>query len=141
MSWETPKMDWATNYGIGTADFNRIEGNINILKIGGDPGADIYASASTFVLPAVKNFHKLTNNNEIKFISTVGWAAGAIITLAFQQTSGSNTTLWHNAGSAPANSNPLWFYLNAANQFASAGMTLSFVFDGDYWRCLGAKIG
>lgn len=31
MSWSTPKTDWTTNDGIGTADLNRMEANIEYL--------------------------------------------------------------------------------------------------------------
>jgi hypothetical protein len=42
MAWVTPKLDWATNDGIGNADFNRIEGNIDYLK-----GQTAYAIGQT----------------------------------------------------------------------------------------------
>jgi hypothetical protein len=32
MAWITPKTDWDTNDGIGSADLNRIEGNTDYLK-------------------------------------------------------------------------------------------------------------
>ena len=36
MEWQTPKVDWAPEDGVLDADFNRIEGNIALLKENAD---------------------------------------------------------------------------------------------------------
>jgi hypothetical protein len=135
MAWATPKMDWDTDDGIGTADLNRIETNINILKVGGDNGGSI-ASANS--LAVTKNSHLITGNTDIMFISTTGWAAGARILLTFDEGS---VVLHHNETSPPSGYAALYLTIdNGAHENYSAGpagITFEFFYDGTYWRNIG----
>jgi len=93
----------------------------------GSKGADI-ASAGTITLTE-GNYFDITGTTAIDHITTTTWKEGTKITLQFD----SAVTINHNTATPPANTEAL--FLNGSVNFsATAGSTLSVVYDGGYWR-------
>jgi len=93
----------------------------------GSKGADV-ASAGTITLTE-GNYFDITGTSTINYITTTTWKEGTKITLQFD----SAVTINHNTATPPANTEAL--FLNGSSNFsATAGSTLSVVYDGGYWR-------
>jgi len=89
-------------------------------------GTDV-TSASTITLTK-GNYFNITGTTVIDYITTTTWKAGTTICLQFD----SAVTINHNIGSVPANTAAL--FLNGSGNFsATAGSTLTLIYDGTYW--------
>jgi len=93
----------------------------------GSKGADV-SSAGTITLTE-GNYFDITGTTAINYITTTTWKEGTIIHLQFD----SAVTINHNTSTVPANTEAL-FLNGSANFSATAGSTLSVVYDGGYWR-------
>lgn len=94
-------------------------------RILGAQGADI-ASANDITLGNDGNYFDITGAVQIETISATGWTAGAIIVLQFD----ANPVVKHNTAGAGA-----VLLLSGAGDFnATAGDTLTLVYDGTAWR-------
>jgi hypothetical protein len=75
MAWQTPKTDWATDDVIGTADLNRIEGDISDIRfsaaINGRMGVANLTGASLVV-----NNTSVTANTRIFLTIQNGYSSG-----------------------------------------------------------------
>jgi len=93
----------------------------------GSKGADI-SSAGTITLTE-GNYFDITGTTAIDHVTTTTWKEGTKVTLQFD----SAITINHNTATPPANTEAL--FLNGSVNFsATAGSTLSIVYDGGYWR-------
>ena len=93
----------------------------------GSKGADV-ASAGTITLTE-GNYFDITGTTAIDYITTTTWREGTSITLQFD----SAVTINHNTATPPANTEAL--FLNGSSNFsATAGSTLTVVYDGGHWR-------
>lgn len=92
-------------------------------RILGFKGADV-ASASGITLTK-GNFFDITGTTQINTISSTGWTAGSVVVLRFN----GNVTVTHNSGGT----NDI-LLASSANFSATAGDTLSLVFDGTDWN-------
>jgi hypothetical protein len=87
MSWETPKTDWATDDGIGTADLNRIEESSVVLHKGnGQPSISTIAVESDNLLNINKteSVFIVGGNYAISFIKTEEREPGNRISLILE---------------------------------------------------------
>lgn len=154
MAWITPKTDWATNEGIGTADLNRMEGNSAYLK----PIQDkLYP-----ILTQIKGTATLSGGNEltinnpttvggnffdvggngggtVSFITTLNVIPGTIIYIR-----GSGMVLDHDALNPATNFAAIWCNTLADITLGVAatpgpyrqGLAI-LVYDGTYWVVVG----
>jgi len=97
----------------------------------GNKGADI-VGAVTITL-GDGNYFDITGNTNIDFMTTTGWQAGSVVVLQFDANSGVNG----DTSTPPANTAP--FDL-ASDFMASAGDTITVVFDGTVWRELSRSV-
>ena len=84
----------------------------------------VTASASTLTIPNTGNYGHISGTTTINFITTTGWQAGARIELIFDGA----LTLTHNAGSVPANTNPLRL-VGSTNASVAAGSKITLRLD------------
>jgi len=149
MAWATPKTDWTADSCPTLTDFNRIETNSQYLydkenadiasviaktRFGfNDLGANL-ASANN--LPIVKDFHVVTGNTAIYYLSTTGYLPGARVILVFV----GSLTLHHNEG-VLADYAPLYLTKEDGSHgnisLTSPETTMEFIYDGTCWRQLG----
>ena len=93
----------------------------------GNKGTDV-TSGGTITLTE-GNYFDVTGTTAINYVTTTTWKEGTRITLQFD----SAVTINHNTATPPANTGAL--FLNGSVNFsATAGSTLSVVYDGTYWR-------
>ena len=97
----------------------------------GSVGADIVGAAT--ITLGDGNYFDITGNTNIDFMTTTGWQAGSIVVLQFDANSGVND----NTASPPANTAA--FEL-AGDFTASAGDTITVVFDGTFWREISRSV-
>lgn len=108
-----------TRTGSGTHGSVILDGRIQ-----GKKGADV-ASAQNIAVGA-GNFFEITGTTQIDGMSVTGWQAGSEVTLMFT----ASLTVTHNSGSGIQP-----FQLAGGASFsATAGDTLTVIYDGSYWR-------
>lgn len=98
MAWSTPKTDWATDYLVGTADFNRIEGNIADMRM--NAAANGRMGTASVVLSGGKgtatvNNTSITANTKIFLTvrSTTGSADETIVCYCLTISAGASFTI------------------------------------------------
>lgn len=84
-------------------------------------------------MPNDGNVFALTGTTAIKYITTAGWKAGAVVILLFDTT----ITITDTAGTVPAGTGEILLASNA-NFSGTASDTLTLVYDGTAWRQVGA---
>lgn len=87
------------------------------------------ASASTTTLSTYGNYFDITGTTTINYITTTDWKAGSMVVLQFD----SAVTITDNAGTPPANTADI-LLAGTANMSATAGSTLTLLYDGTFWR-------
>jgi len=97
----------------------------------GNQGADIVGAAT--ITLGDGNYFDITGNTNIDFMTTTGWQAGSVVVLQFDANSGVND------GTASPPANTAAFDL-AGNFTASAGDTITVVFDGTVWREISRSV-
>jgi hypothetical protein len=107
----------STNGGAGT-------GNFKAARYLGVQGSDV-ASAADITL-GNGSYFDITGNTQIDTIVATGWTAGSRVTLQFDST----PTVKH----ATAGTGAQLALAGAADFVASAGDTLSLIYDGTVWR-------
>jgi hypothetical protein len=138
MAWATPKTNWATDDVVSTTDFNRIETNISHANgsISDINGMSSILSADN--LPVAKKLHVVTGNNEIKFMKSTGFVAGAVIFLSFYDAS---SITMHHAESSPPTDYAQIHTTTSANITLSAEDMLVCNYDGTNWYVMKFHIG
>ena len=151
MAWVTPKTDWATDDAVGTADLNRIEENISVLKgivnllfpflgqLKGTATVNVSTYAMTFdnIDTVGGNYYELPGAL-LRFISVNGITPGTIITLR-----GSGLVLAHDYGAPPEFTYAAIYCPTKADiTIGSSGSPssaefVSLVYDGTYWSVIG----
>ena len=97
-------------------------------RVNGAKGADI-ASAETITLGNDGNYFDITGTTAIKYITTAGWKAGAMVTLQFD----GSVTVHHDEGTIPSGAAEI-LLASAGDLSATADDTLTLVYDGVTWR-------
>ena len=132
MSWNTPKTDWATDTGIGSADLNRIEGNDVVLHKGnGQASLASITAANSLLINQTDETFIVTGDTAIYYICKTGRQPGNKIVLCFT----GNPEI-HHQQAGPGAEYAAINTTTAADQHAVNG-TYFAVYDGTYWRLIG----
>ena len=111
----------------GTGTLNMIDSTIFSDRIQGNKGSDV-ASADAITLGA-GNYFDITGVTTINHMLTTNWQAGSIVTLQFD----ASLTVTNAAGGATGDEAD-FALVSASNFAATAGDTLTLVYDGTVWR-------
>ena len=131
MSWQTPKTNWGVD-AVNTADFNRIEGNIETLHKGNGQSSlvtigtvsggqlDINETDETFVVTFVNNVTliKSTNRQPGNRIQLINTGSGFYI---------------QTGGTPSGDYRPIRIVNEAIEHQIYMYETVSLIYDGSYW--------